>query len=163
MAELSVQFSKRADGIVTLRCVRKDGSVTWQRHDKQGVFYSFHDLSHLAVETTLGFRQGFFGLIADGWDIMDTSGKGARGGLPQEAILVEHVVGLLERERSGGAPPLSAAEFNAQIEEMFSGDEGSPRVFTDAELNAARNRMAEIHREWAAVDSGKTFDLTFER
>jgi hypothetical protein len=70
---------------------------------------------------------------------------------------------LLERERSGGAPPLSAAEFNAHIDEMFSGYGSSLRVFTDAELDAARRRMVEMHREWAAVAPGKTFDLTFER
>jgi len=74
-AELRVRFSKRSDGVVTLQCVRKDGSVTWQRHDKHGVFFSFHDLSHFAVETVLGFRQGFYGLLADGWDITDTTGK----------------------------------------------------------------------------------------
>src|SRR5688572_948750 len=92
--ELRVRFTKRTDGVVVLQCVRSDGSVTWQRHDKQGVFFSFHDLSHFAVETAMGFRKGFYGLLAEGWDISETDGKGARGKLPPEAVLVEHVVGL---------------------------------------------------------------------
>src|SRR5206468_12372578 len=50
--ELRVQFTKRKDGSVVLRCVRKDGSATWQRHDKHATFFSYHDLSHFVVETT---------------------------------------------------------------------------------------------------------------
>src|SRR5262249_21577759 len=101
--ELRVQFKKRADGTVVLQCTRRDGTVTWQRHDKHAIFYSFHDLRHFAVETTLAFRNGFYGLLADGWDIEDTGGKGARGKLSSESILVEQIVGLLDREQSGGA------------------------------------------------------------
>lgn len=159
--ELHVQFSKRADGSVVLRCLRRDGSETWQRHEKHAHFFSFHDLSHFAVETTLGFSSGFYGLIADGWDIIDTTGKGARGKLPPEAILVEHVVGLLDRERIGGAAPLSAEEFNAQIGEMAGTGQG--RLLTDAQLNEVRSRIEELHRQWAAIPSGATFDLTFDR
>jgi hypothetical protein len=84
--ELRIRFTKRTDGAVVLQCVRRDGSVTWERHDKQAVFFSFHGLSHLAVETVLGFRRGFYGLIAAGWDIADTTGKGKRGKLPSEGI-----------------------------------------------------------------------------
>src|SRR2546423_1597817 len=105
--ELHIQFTKRVDGLVILRCTRSDGSVTWQRHDKHAGFFSFHDLDHFAVETTLDL-YGFYGLIADGWDIEDTTGKGRRGKLPPGAGLAEYVVGLLETERSGGAKALAA-------------------------------------------------------
>src|SRR5262245_29502120 len=101
--ELRIRFTKRADGAGILHCLRWDRSATWERHDKQAVFFSFHDLSHFAVETVLGFGRGFYGLIADGWDIADTTGKGKRGKLASEGIFVEHVVGLLDRERVGGA------------------------------------------------------------
>jgi hypothetical protein len=50
----------------------------------------------LRLETELGFGRGFFGLIAEGWEIEDTTGKGARGPLPDEAKLVEHIVGTGE-------------------------------------------------------------------
>src|SRR5215471_12174607 len=92
--ELNIQFTKRTDGAVILRCVRRDGSATWQRHEKHATFFSYHDLSHFAVETTLKLDSGFYGLIADGWDIPDTNGKGARGKLSANSILVEHIVGL---------------------------------------------------------------------
>src|SRR5262245_66330979 len=86
MPELRVQLTKRTDGSVVLRCVRRDGSATWQRHEKHARFFPFHDLRHFAVETTLGLGKGFYGLIADGWDIADTTGKGTRGKLSAASV-----------------------------------------------------------------------------
>jgi len=160
--ELRVQFTKRTDGSVVLRCVRRDGSATWQRHEKHSSFFSYHDLRHFAVETTLGLRKGFYGLIADGWDIADTTGKGARGKLSAASVFVEHIVGLFERERAGGALPLSASEFNAQIDAIIGTDPDRPS-FTDAQLTTVRNRTEELHRQWAGIPAGSTLELTFNR
>jgi len=49
---LRVEITKRADGAGVLRCVRDDGSVTWQKHDRHAAFFALHDLTHYAVETT---------------------------------------------------------------------------------------------------------------
>jgi hypothetical protein len=160
--ELRLQFTKRKDGAVVLRCLRRDGSATWQRHEKHATFFSFHDLSHFAVETTLGLHSGFYGLLADGWDIADTGGKGTRGKLQPSSILVEHIVGLFDRERAGGAPALSAAEFNTQIDEM-AGRDSARQPITEAQLTQVRNRIQELHNQWAAVPAGSTFELNFDR
>jgi hypothetical protein len=162
LPELRVQFTKRADGNVVLRCLRSDGSSTWQRHEKHAQFFSFHDLSHFAVETTLGYRSGFYGLIADGWDIADTAGKGARGKLPGASVVVEHVVGLLERERAGGAVVLAAEDFNRLVDEK-AGPDPERRPLSDAQLRDVRNRIAELHRQWAALPQGSTLELAFDR
>ena len=162
MPELRVQLTKRTDGSVVLRCVRKDGSATWQRHEKHARFFPFHDLRHFAVETTLGLGKGFYGLIADGWDIADTTGKGTRGKLSAASVFVEHVVGLLERERAGDAPPLSASEFNAQLDAMIGTDPDRP-LFTDAQLTSVRNRTQDLHRQWADISVGSTLELAFNR
>lgn len=80
---MRVQITKKGNGSGVLRCVRAEGSVTWQKQtDRHAAFFALHDLTHFAVETTLGYRRGFFGLIAEGWEIEDTTGKGARGPLP---------------------------------------------------------------------------------
>src|SRR5262245_13689008 len=160
--ELRVQLSKRADGTAVLRCTRRDGTVTWQRYDKHSNFYPFHDLRHFAVETMLGFRSGFYGLLADGWDIVDTGGKGPRGKLTSTSILVEHIVGLLDREQSGGAPPMSAAEFEEQLQIVLGSDPNRPQL-TDSQLTRVRNRVQELHNQWAATAAGSTLELTFNR
>ncbi|MDF2775439.1 MAG: hypothetical protein K0S86_4940, partial [Geminicoccaceae bacterium] len=69
---LRIRIKKNADGSAALTCIRADGSVTWQRQEgAQGRFFPRHDLTHFAVETTLGHRRGFYGLVAEGWNITD--------------------------------------------------------------------------------------------
>src|SRR3984957_14106051 len=99
---LQIEIAKQPDGAGVLRCIRQDGSVTWQKQTKHAAHFAVHDLTHLAVETVLSYRRGFFGLIAEGWDVDDTTGKGARGPLPGEAGEVEQIVGLFDSERGSG-------------------------------------------------------------
>jgi hypothetical protein len=54
----------------SLTAVRPNGSRTWSRLHP---FFPAHDLLHYAVETTLGFHEAFFGLLAAGWAIDDFS------------------------------------------------------------------------------------------
>ena len=160
---LRVLLTRRADGAAVMRCERADGTATWQRHEgRNAAYFPFHDLTHFALESTLGFRQGFFGLIAAGWDVADTGGKGARGPLPDEARLVEHLAGLLDRERVGGAPPLPADEVQAQLRmHEHAGRMGPIPALTDAQLDAVRARAAELHAAWAALPPGETLELRF--
>jgi len=154
---VTIHLTKRADGGAVLRCVRRDGTETWQKHEgAKARFFPFHDLTHYAVESELGFSRGFYGLVADGWDIADTEGKGSRGKPPAEAILVEHVVGLLERERVGGAAPLAADAFREEIARM-AGSVAPP--LSDADLERVRGRIEALHRRWAELPEGATLDL----
>lgn len=79
---MRIRITRRADASSTLVCVRADGSECWQKHEKrQAAHFPFHDLTHYAVETTLGTQRAFFGLVAAGWEFDDTTGKGARGAI----------------------------------------------------------------------------------
>jgi hypothetical protein len=160
--ELRVQLTKRPDGGAVLRCVRADGSATWQRQEgRQAAFFPLHDLEHYAVETELGFRGGFFGLVADGWAVEDTGGKGARGPLPPEAILVEHLVGFLDVERATGGE-WSAAEFAEQL--ASAGVTMPPAgVLTDDALGRVRARRLELFSRWTTTYPGETLELPFDR
>src|ERR1700733_6609574 len=99
---LRIEIVKQPDGAGVLRCTRQDGSVSWQKQTRHAVHFAAHDLTHFAVETVLGYRRGFFGLIAEGWEVEDTTGKGARGPIPEEAGEVEKIVGLFDSERASG-------------------------------------------------------------
>jgi hypothetical protein len=153
-----VQITKRPDGAGVLRCVRADGSVTWQKQtDRHAAFFALHDLTHFAVETTLGYRRGFFGLVAEGWDIEDTTGKGARGPLPPEAGEVECLVGLFFTEGAGGViwPVDEFNEFAAmQIK-------GARRLSAD-EIARVKKKRSELFQQWSAVAPGATLELAFE-
>jgi hypothetical protein len=147
-----------------LECRRADGSTTWQRqHGRQAAFFPLHDLTHYAVETELGFRDGFYGLVAAGWDIPETDGKGPRGPLPAEALAVEHLVGMLDTERPGGAE-WTAADINAQAARFAAaGGRAAPRALTDAELSRVRTRVRELFDRWTRLAPGETLALPFDR
>ena len=150
---MRVEIAKRSDGAGVLRCTRPDGSVTWQKQkDRLAPFFALHDLTHFAVETTLGYKRGFFGLIAEGWDIEDTSGKGTRGKLPEEAGDVERLVGCFFTERANGAI-WTVDEFN----EMSR----IGRSITTEELAAVRKRCGELYRQWAAIEPGQSLELEY--
>ena len=114
-AMLTIKFSKRRDGSIISRFERADGTATWQRKEgAQANFFAAHDLTHYALETTLGYRRGFYGLVAEGWDLSDFGTPWPRGPLPADAEPAELIAGLLDGERAAGERS-SAAEFNEKI------------------------------------------------
>ncbi|MDP8980092.1 MAG: hypothetical protein M3O35_05825 [Acidobacteriota bacterium] len=146
-----IQISKRPDGGGLLRCVRADGSATWQKQSgRNAPFFALHDLTHFAVESVLGYRSGFFGLISEGWDMDDTDGKGPRGPLPAEAVEVERIVGLFDAERGSGAL-MTAKEFG----------EYGPRKLTEEEIAGVRAKRAELFARWREVEVGGVMELTW--
>jgi len=153
---MKVQITKKPDGSGVLRCVRDDGSVTWQKQtDRHAAYFALHDLTHFAVETTLGLRRGFFGLIAEGWDIEDTTGKGARGPLPPEAGEAEMIVGVFSAERAGGQI-WTVEEFNECA--AMTG----VRSLTFDEIVRVKKKRSELFQQWSAVEPGTTLELTYE-
>ena len=157
-----IEFTKRKDGNTVLRCVRNDGSVTWQRNDDQHArFFPLHDLLHYAVETELEFRRGFYGLIAEGWDIAETTGKTPRGALPNETLEVEYLVSAFSGERASGAVA-TATEFN-QLAATFAEAKGmpQPRPLSDQELLRVRTRFDELATKWRALPADAVIQLPF--
>lgn len=156
---LQVEIVKRTDGGAVLRCTRADGSVSWQRiGGAQAGFFPRHDLTHVAVETVLGTRQSFLRLVADGWEIEETTGKGARGPIPPEALLVERLVGMLDVERGTGSD-WTAAEFAEQITAADPRLTSLTSILTDSCMAAIRARRAELFSQWDLVPAGESLSI----
>jgi hypothetical protein len=166
MPELLIRIKKNKDGSASLACVRADGSTTWQRQDGQlGAFFPPHDLTHYAIETVLGYRNGFYGLIADGWEISDFNTPFPRGKLPWEAREVEALVGALDVDRMTGELR-SSADVNEQVRFTLSRDKsasGAARQLTDAELACVREVRGGVLTRWSALEPGGTLELPFDR
>jgi hypothetical protein len=156
-------MTKRKDGGSVLKCVRRDGSETWQKlTGQQAMFFPLHDLTHYAVESELKLGAAFYGLIASGWSIEDTTGKATRGGLPDEALFAENVVGTLDRERAAGMR-WTAKEFNETLAlTAANGGRPAPPTLTDEQLGRVRKRRAELFAQWAELPPGGTLALVFD-
>ena len=163
MPTLTIRIKKNGDGSAALSCTRADGSVTWQRQlGVHGQFFPRHDLTHYAVETVLGFRDAFYGLVASGWDISDFGPPWPRGRIPETAGIAELIVGFLDAERAS-MTRWTAADFNDKATIYYRDHSLStaPPTLTDDDLARIRQRRAELFAEWDAVTAGGTLELTF--
>jgi hypothetical protein len=155
---LGITLTRGKDAKDVLAITRADGSRTWSRESQP--FLSFHDLAHYVVESTLGMQNGFYGLVAQGWDITTFADKTKAKDIPPEAIWVEHAVNLLMLHNSQG--PLSAGEFNDAIgQEAATRGEAFLRPITDAELTAMTSLLNELHYRWRKLQPGESIELAF--
>jgi len=153
---MRIQLKKGRDGRSTLACVRSDGSRTWARVHP---FFPEHDLTHCAVESALGFRQAFFGLVASGWEIDAFQEKHLE--LPAEALWAENIVGLLDLERASGQL-IPAPELNEQLSVVLEKQQVPPfRAMTDADLSNMRQLRGSLVSRWRMTLEGETLEVAF--
>jgi len=152
-----IRFHKGRD-VDVLTCIRPDGSTTWNRLGPRSLPIA-HDLIHYAVETTLGLRNAFFGLVAGGWDITTFAERGAARRLPPEAVQVEFLVGQLQAELLG--PQSDEATFLATLRQSFTNAGVTALEITPEQLGQVRSRARELLDRWRALPVGESFELSF--
>jgi hypothetical protein len=158
---LTIRLTKKPDRSRVLACTRDDGSVTWQRQKDD--FFPHHDLTHYAIETTLGYRSGFFGLLASGWDLGDFGPPWPRGRIPDDADPAELLAGYFDLERATRYEQ-SAADVNAAMDGYYQQHVGRPshHAVTDEQLQRIRARMRELFAQWRALPEGESMELVFD-
>ena len=159
LAQMVIRFKKgknqwkhKSD---TLTCIRDDGSVTWS-HLYRG--FVQHDFAHYVVETTLGFKNAFFGLVAKGYNIPDFSESKAKRPFetPEEAIGTEPIVALLQTDL------LEELRGNAGHNEVFRDYSASlPVSVTDAQLEMMQQKLRKLLEQWRDLQPGESMTLQF--
>lgn len=171
MPDLTITLKRHPDGSASLSCTRRDGTRTWQRQNgRLAQVFPQHDLTHYAVETALGYRHGFYGLIADGWDIGDFTAPWPRGPIPAEAGEVELIVGFLDTERTQGTE-MSPEELDAHAQRYVEGRRAKrpgavvplPPSLDAGMLEQVRARRTELIARWFALAPGGALELPFDR
>ena len=158
---MKIRLKKVPQGRPVLSVVRADGSVTTGRLGTDG-FSPVHDLAHYAVETQLRLSSGFFGLIAQGWDLPDFEVPGASAGFPDEAIVVECVVGQLTQV-AFSTQPMSLDEFNWLVIQAVAGVRpgASAPVFDAAGFDRLRDEFLVLVARWRLLPEGEILELDF--
>ena len=155
MRLLVVEVKKISAERASLTCRRPDGSSTWARVHS---FFPLHDLTHFAVETELAQPRGFFGLIAEGWPLDDFTQPGVAARLPAEALIVENLVGTVERIGSDA----TLAEFSAALADSLAAQNlPAFRPLNADELSRVRATRASLIAQWRALPVGETLRLNF--
>jgi hypothetical protein len=159
---LTIALTRRSDGAVVFSLTRADGATTWQKRvGPTAEFFAVHDLTHYAVETELGFKRAFYGLVAEGWNLTDFGRPWPRGPLPPEALPAEVIVGYLDTARAAGER-LTAEACNSSAAAYFANAGlASSVAVTDAVLDRIRARLSELVWRWHALPPGETMELTW--
>jgi hypothetical protein len=161
-ASLAVRLTRKRDGAVVFELRRADGTSTWQKRTGPSAhFFAVHDLTHYAVETVLGFRRAFYGLVAEGWDLTDFGTPWRRGPLPDEAVPAEVIVGCFDTQRAAGER-LTAEQCNTSAAAYFAAaGRSSPVALTEDDLTRVRDRLSELVWRWHALADDETLELEF--
>lgn len=140
----------------TLTCIRDDGSSTWT-HLHRGFVH--HDFAHYVVETTLGFKNAFFGLVAKGHDIPDFSEPKANRPfeIPKEAMDTEPIVALLQAD-SPNTPNPQDANSNGLFQEHSASLSVS---ISDKQLEMMRQKLQTLLHQWHNLQPGESIVLSF--
>lgn len=160
--KLVVTKSGKADKYDRLRCIRRDGSETACDMPRQGILP--HDLVHYVVESALGYRHGFLGLVAGGADIravLDIVHDPSNRAIADEATHTEAIVESLQAQLWSGA-------FDADL--FIEGVRGACAVRGRAMPDLSRvdaegalfRRALELDARWQQVPFHASLELELE-
>jgi hypothetical protein len=143
-------FVKRSGKFDDLTIVRDAGGRETISCPKQGIIP--HDMVHYAVESVLAHR-GFLSLVKDG----KPAEFGTEGGDSEEAI--ERLVEVFQAELWSGRVP--AADLVTTYEHACEARGHSVAAISRADVEAIRNRLDELSRQWSAVAVNEALKLRF--
>ena len=145
-----VRFTKGpiAAKMDSLVCVRADGTETRGEMPRQGILP--HDAFHFVVETTLGWRNAFFGQIAAGasLDHLTANLHGPKNDWSKntEALQAESLVECLQAEVWGGAA--DPETFLATLATTCGQRRVAPPVLTAGQLTRVRQALRTFGAAW---------------
>ena len=144
-----------------LHCVRPDGTTPQGPMPRQGILP--HDAFHFVVESTLGWRDAFFGRLARGaaHDRLTALLHGEKIDRVNhaQALQSEALIECLQANQWGGAsdPATFAETLIAACRRR-----GVPPPDIDAdELTAVRTALREFGAAWRPLNPGQSLERTF--
>jgi hypothetical protein len=160
--KLTFELKKRADAKAQLILIREDGSHTIGTIGPAEGYGPVHDLTHFAIESTLGLDEGFLGLCASGWEISDFEVRGTPARLPREAIFAEVAAGELSRQ-------LVMRQVTSLEDFLWAVDltlERQPKGLarppvTEEQFAAIHALIANEWRRWRELAPNETLQLTY--
>lgn len=162
-----IRFSKTRHG-PALVCTRDDGSIAGMKDRRHGAFFVRHDLMHYVVETSLGFRQAFLGMLAglDGnppWSIDAFNAKGVSKRLPAQAIIAEYIVGQLDLVVVPHDGAITADDLNNYLRQALHEHPAADELPTIAQvqIDAMLRQHADLYGQYRALLEGEHLDLQF--
>ncbi|MEZ5040894.1 MAG: hypothetical protein R2828_13445 [Saprospiraceae bacterium] len=140
---------------------RTDGTATWTKL-RPGL--EAHDLAHYVIETVLGYKNAFYGLINQGYEVGDFELPREQrpealipANIPLEAIQTEYIVNQLQTEYlSYGQSPDFVETLAAALKEKAL---PFPSALTLERLEEIRMQFRTLLFQWHALNEGDELAL----
>jgi hypothetical protein len=159
--QLIAQKLGKSDKLDRLSYLRADGSSTETRMPRQGTLP--HDLIHFVVESGLGLKNGFTGLVARGASaafVMETTHDPIGKDGETEAIQVEAIVEALQAQLWSGQ--FDAADFLEGVRSACMARERPAFVFADPDAGRRLyDQVLALDATWQAVPFHGSLTLAF--
>lgn len=144
-----------------LTCLRDDGTTTCGEMPRQGVLP--RDAIHFVVESTLGWRDAFFGHVARGMAVDPARGT-TLSPMPArdteaQALQAESLVECLQAEQWGGAADPDA--FRATLALTCARRQVAPPALATADLQRLRGALREFGAAWRPLPPGGSLERIF--
>ncbi|MBV9988757.1 MAG: hypothetical protein JO301_13850 [Chitinophagaceae bacterium] len=156
---MQIRFTKHTGKAHTIKYIRDDGTETWMQADE---FFIRHDLSHYALEKTLGYKTAFNGMINSGMDIKDFEDRQKRQAMKMtnEAAYAENMANLFLGEVLQG----NFEDFNAvQQQTLHFINPQIPALNLDENnIQAVRTCLRQLLEDWEALPGGETMEFAFD-
>ena len=158
-----VRFTKNAPSAPAdaLTCLRADNTRTSGEMPKQAILP--HAAFYFVIETTLGWRDGFFGQIAEGADFAGVTATFQAAKKSPEKIprlrQSEALVACLAAEQWGGAS--EPAAFAVKLAAACKKERVPALALTPDELTRVRTALREFGAAWRPLTPGQTLERTF--
>jgi hypothetical protein len=155
-----VRFTKNSPGAAadTLTCIHADGSITKGNMPRQGVLPQAAIC--FVVESTLGWRDAFFGNIARGGKLKPQRKQPRRGETQHEQRQqADALVECLEAGLWSGAP--EPAVFQMALHAACHRRAVAPPLLPAGKLEALRTALREFGAAWRPLNPGQSIERTF--
>lgn len=161
---LRLQFKKQRDQSAVLTFFRTDGTSTYTKI-RPGL--EVHDLAHYVVETVLGFKEAFYGLINQGYTVPDFERPRDQRptalipeNMPVEALQTEFIVNQLQIELYNSG---EQKEFLSLLEQAMSERGLSfPVALTADKVTVMREELQHLVAQWRTLEVGHVLELSME-
>lgn len=155
---MEIQIKKRQGQKHSIRYIREGLPDHWIEADD---FLVLHDLCHYAIETSLSYKEAFWGMISRGIDPALFQDKQKRDQLfiADEAWYAEHMANLFLIEYSQG--PFE--DLNQTLSDTLQQTHPHLPVvrFSQEEINKIRTRVQELFHQWKHTPAGEWMKILF--
>lgn len=155
---MKIQIKKRNNSKHVISYLRDGLETYWIEADN---FLVLHDLCHFAIETTLGYKTAFWGLIASGINpnVFENKEKRDALELSNEAWYAEHLANLFLIEYTQGRFENINEIFKQCMQEHSSNV--AMKQFSDTEIKAIRISLDQIIEKWKNIENDNLLSLEF--